>query len=332
VLDVDVALASKRQVAEHLVSSAPRLNGRANPLVWVQASPGQVIELPAYGGGKVQSRSRFKRWVAAALMALAIALGIGMAVTPTAKLRLQAIEANHAYHKMTTQTASLAQKRGDLLLLTEKINAIKTVAQDAVDAPRLMNHLTNLLPDDTYLVSLTVQGRKVSLYGQTPNAAAFMQMLSNQKGFVDVKAPIAAIRPSGGTRDTFTIEFGLAPGLFAALQSAPSPVNGASGASAALAGASAPASTASSAPGPANSTSTSTSPSSTPSSTLSGAASTPNTGASAPAATASAAKSTLGPMNPGPAGAVTGQPATGGATFGGASFGGSSSQPAGKKP
>jgi general secretion pathway protein L len=257
--------------------------------------------------------------LAVALIALAIVLGVGMAITPTVKLRMQAIEANDAYHKMITQTSSLSQKRGDLLLLTEKINAIKTVAQDAIDAPRLLTHLITLLPDDTYLVSLTVQGRKVSLYGQTPNAASFMQMLSNQKGFIEVKAPIAAIRPSGGTKDTFTIDFVLAPGVFTAVQagglesSASAQVS--ASASAPMVSASGPVSAASAAL----------------------AASAPKVGASTPATADSGTgtKPSLGAMNPGATGSVTTPPVSGppAASFGGgATFGGSPAQPAGKKP
>lgn len=238
-LHVELALASRRQVVAFIQASEDRLARHQSPLVWVRTqsshNPGQVIEFTAYGDNKVQALGRQKRWVALALLAVAAALGAGILATPTFKLRMQAIEANHAYYKKQTETSGLSQQRSDLVLLSEKIAAIKTVTADAIDAPRLLSQLTQLLPDDTYLVSLSVQGRKVSLYGQTPNAAALMQLLSNQKGFLEVKAPIAAIRPSGGSKDTFTIDFQLAPGLLSAVQSAasveaPAVANAASGA------------------------------------------------------------------------------------------------------
>ena len=71
--------------------------------------------------------------------------------------------------------------------------------------------LTQALPDDTSLLNLQLQGLKVTMAGQTTNAAALMQHLSAQPGVRDVRAPSAATKPLGVTKESFSIEFMLDP-------------------------------------------------------------------------------------------------------------------------
>ena len=209
----ELVIASRRQTEAYVAQCGDRLRGVQAPLVWVIGTTGAetATELPGFGESRVQAHNQTRRWIAYALVGLALGLMAAMAVTHTAQLRLTAIEANDAYFALVEKTKALTKKRGELQALADKVTALKDLTADNTDPLRLMSRLTDVLPDDTNLVSLTVQGRKISLYGQTPNAAALMQLLSAHEGFRDVKAPVAAIRPSGGTKDTFTIEFTLAP-------------------------------------------------------------------------------------------------------------------------
>ena len=85
---------------------------------------------------------------------------------------------------------------------------------------KVMDLLTQALPDDTSLLGLQVQGLKVTMNGQTTNAAALMQHLSAQPGIREVRAPSAATRPLGVSKDSFSLEFTLDPKML-------SPVDGA---------------------------------------------------------------------------------------------------------
>jgi general secretion pathway protein L len=71
--------------------------------------------------------------------------------------------------------------------------------------------ITEALGDDTSLLSLQVQGHKVSLTGQTANASALMKKLDSLPGLRDVRAPAPATKPLGATRESFTIEFSMDP-------------------------------------------------------------------------------------------------------------------------
>ncbi|HMA07212.1 MAG TPA: PilN domain-containing protein, partial [Ramlibacter sp.] len=70
--------------------------------------------------------------------------------------------------------------------------------------------LTRVLPDDTSLLGLNIQGSKISITGSTSDAAALMQQLSARPELREVKAPTAATRPLGTSKDSFNIEFTLA--------------------------------------------------------------------------------------------------------------------------
>jgi general secretion pathway protein L len=71
--------------------------------------------------------------------------------------------------------------------------------------------ITEALGDDTSLLSVQVQGHKVSLTGQTANASTLMKKLDNLPGLRDVRAPAPATKPLGATRESFTIEFSMDP-------------------------------------------------------------------------------------------------------------------------
>jgi len=71
--------------------------------------------------------------------------------------------------------------------------------------------ITEALGDDTSLLSLQVQGHKVSLTGQTVNASALMKKLDSLPGLREVRAPAPATKPLGATRESFTIDFTMDP-------------------------------------------------------------------------------------------------------------------------
>ena len=78
---------------------------------------------------------------------------------------------------------------------------------------RLLQLLTETLPDGSFLHSLKTQGLKVTVQGMTPDAAALMQALGRVPGLREVKAPSAAVRNPGASLDSFLIEFQLDPDL-----------------------------------------------------------------------------------------------------------------------
>jgi general secretion pathway protein L len=136
-----------------------------------------------------------------------------IALTPTAQLRLRAIEATHAYEVLQQQAAPAQAQREAYLHSVEQLTQVRGVLAERAAPLRLLQLLTETLPDGSFLHSLKTQGLKVTVQGMTPDAAALMQALGRVPGLREVKAPSAAVRNPGASLDSFLIEFQLDPDL-----------------------------------------------------------------------------------------------------------------------
>lgn len=206
---VDVALTSRALVLAHLQKQSERLGVPQQSLeVRLPMGPeARLVTLPGYGEASRRRRERWMAWGMVLLGLLLVALLVSVAVTPTLQLRLRAIDAAQAYSALTQKVGPTLAQREDLVrrsLQLQELNAI--VAESAQPLP-VLEGLTRVLPDDSWLQTLQLQGAKVTITGQTPNAAALMRQLGATPGVSDVKAPTAAIKPPGAPKEVFTIEF-----------------------------------------------------------------------------------------------------------------------------
>ena len=211
---IELVLASRRQVEQYVHTQAPRLNGVV-PEVWALAGGGTPVALAGFGEKQRSAYIAGWRRIGYALLLLVLGLLIAIALTPTAQLRLRAIEAVNAYTAVHQRTQPLTQQREVLVKTAERLVELKDTMAVTIDPLRVMDLLTQALPDDTSLQSLQIQGLKVTMAGLTTNAAALMQHLSTQPGMRDVKAPTAATRRQGSSQENFTVEFLLEPKVFA---------------------------------------------------------------------------------------------------------------------
>lgn len=207
-LEVEIALASRRQIEGALRAAAPRLRGRS-PEVWAGGAKPVVFE--GYGAPLRLRQAARRRAGLLVLLGLAAALVAAIAVTPTAKLRLQALQANAAHEQLRAATAPQVRLRDQLVSARAQVQAIGQVLAARPDALPVLALVTRLLPDNTFLLRLELRGQTVRLTGQTDNAANLMQILGDHPGLRDVRAPTAATRPAGATKENFTIEFTLDP-------------------------------------------------------------------------------------------------------------------------
>jgi general secretion pathway protein L len=131
--------------------------------------------------------------------------------TPTAQLRLQAIQAASAMEALTDRTAALVRKRDELTRLNDKLRALETIAADRVDPIGVIAYLTQRLPDDSSLLSLDIQKAKITAVGHTSDSSALLQSLSSDPVLRDVRSPTAVTRLPGATKEAFTVEFLMNP-------------------------------------------------------------------------------------------------------------------------
>src|SRR5690606_18113686 len=75
----------------------------------------------------------------------------------------------------------------------------------------LLDLLTQLVPDDTWVRQVQAAGTKVTIHGHTPDTAVLMNVLSRHPDVKEVKSPQATQRGIGSTKESFVIEFQLQP-------------------------------------------------------------------------------------------------------------------------
>jgi general secretion pathway protein L len=208
---VETALLSRRQLDGYLKSQSHRWQEGKQPELWVLAADNPPIVLAGFGEAARARRIAARRRTGYGLLLLALLVLAAVAITPTLQLRARAIEAVNAYTDLHNRTAPLARQREALVKTTDRLTVVSELVSGGVDPLTVLDLLTQALPDDTSLLNLQLQGLKVTMAGQTTNAAALMQHLSAQPGVRDVRAPSAATKPLGVTKESFSIEFMLDP-------------------------------------------------------------------------------------------------------------------------
>ena len=103
-----------------------------------------------------------------------------------------------------------------MVLASNKLNALSEILGERVEPLRVIDTLTQVLPDDAAVQALQLVGTKVSLSGQATDAAELMQKLGQQPGIRDVRAPAAATRLNNSNKESFSIEFVVDPKVFGA--------------------------------------------------------------------------------------------------------------------
>lgn len=220
---IDIALASRRQIAQYLQSQAHRLGGDT-PEVWALPPTGAPIVFAGYGEDRRRAHGARGRRLRYGLLGLVLAFAAAIAITPTLQLRARAIEAVRAYDAVALRTPPLVKERETLLQTVEQLTALSELLTGRIEPLRVLERLTTVLPDDTALQGFTLKGQKLTLSGLTGNASALMQLLGDQPGMRDVRAPSAATRTGGAnSKENFVIELTLDPQEFGVAMAPPPP-------------------------------------------------------------------------------------------------------------
>lgn len=215
-LQVHAALSSRPLIAAHLAATDPAAS-LDNFEVWVpQTQDGRHVLVPGFAEGRRQSRSTAWRWASATLLLVALALVATMAATPSLQLYLRSKQAEAALSALQQKAIPVLSEREAFTLATEKLGQLSDMLASSTPPMPVLQLITEALADDTSLLSVQVQGNKVSLSGQTVNTSSLMKQLSTTPGLKDVRAPAPATKPPGATRESFTIEFSIDPDLWAA--------------------------------------------------------------------------------------------------------------------
>lgn len=204
---VDLALASRKRVAGHLEQQAPRLSDMTTPEVWVCPDQGEPIVMAGYGEGRRTQDAVRQRRIGYGLLVCAALLLAAMGLTPSMQLWLRAQEAQRGHQELALRARPALVEREAMQASMAQLNALAEVLSSRVDPLRLLELLTRVLPDDTAVQNLKLQGQSVTISGQTGDAARLMQLLGEQEGLREVRAPTPATRLPGASKENFTVAF-----------------------------------------------------------------------------------------------------------------------------
>lgn len=209
--EVQVAITSLRQ-AERCLDIVRQNHGDSLPIddtiqFWAPGEPPIVLRQAGSGQPRAAQSSRSVLRKEAWLMLLAALLSGAVAVTPAAKVRLRAIEAQHSYDALAASVKPLVDSRERLIRANQQLQEVAELMSERGNPLAVLDELSRLLPDDVVLNRLEISGQVVRIAGTADNAAGLMGLISANSAFGDIRAPSPATRPPGATKDSFVIEF-----------------------------------------------------------------------------------------------------------------------------
>jgi Tfp pilus assembly protein PilN len=204
-IKVSFALASRAAVTRYLASKSDVLSAR-QPEVWARSAEG-VIPLAGYGEQKRYGRERWLGRGMVLLATLALVELALIAISPYVQTRARLFEANAQYEALLAKASPpLRVREGFQHTVGLLDEANESLRGGRPDIPSLLDELTRIIPDDTFISELRLRqgGRKINLSGETENASRLLQHISADKLFSEVKSTGASSRVRD--RETFSLE------------------------------------------------------------------------------------------------------------------------------
>ena len=203
--EVRLALASLTHVRGHLEREAPRLRGKA-PEVWFDAQ--EPVVLRGFAEPYREALQQKSRRRILMLLAGVAGLVVLLAASPVLQERHQTFEAQASLAATEKEAAPVIAQRDELGKINSRMGRIESTMQLRPDALRILEKLTQALPDDTVLTRLDISpAGTVSIQGETANAAKVQEILGNVEGFSEVRPLGASNRNRSNDKEVFQIEW-----------------------------------------------------------------------------------------------------------------------------
>lgn len=144
----------------------------------------------------------------AALGAVALA-AMAAIVVPTAWLAVERFPLADRAAKTQAEAEEVRRLLGQVEKMSEGLGAIVKIKAESPSVVRVLDRITALLPDDTYLDQFNVVGREIEIEGTTRASAALVRALESTPMFekVNYVAPVTRDPVSGAERFHFSIQY-----------------------------------------------------------------------------------------------------------------------------
>jgi type II secretory pathway component PulL len=106
--------------------------------------------------------------------------------------------------ELRSQTMDVSQLKQEVLIIEDEIKPIQSFPRQKV--PEVLSHLNSIIPKNSYLSRLTLEGGTIQIEGFSPDAAQLVKLLNDEPMYKEVRFT----RGIGGEKDAFGIDFKLA--------------------------------------------------------------------------------------------------------------------------
>jgi general secretion pathway protein L len=201
---VDLAVVSLSATMAYLAREHDVHEINANE-VWAEVNENMLV-LSGFGEGRRERLYR-KRLVRAVLMlgyCAAVVIVLAGAAAFSKYLELQQYEAFAS--DIQREAGGASTMRESVLRANDTISAVNEMLRAHPNPHYELGRLTQILGDESYLESLSVNGREMRLRGRASNASELMELLIKDPAYSTVTAPQAIVKtPDGQERFTLSV-------------------------------------------------------------------------------------------------------------------------------
>lgn len=150
-------------------------------------------------------------WLTWGLLALTVVLLLGYAASPLVYRHQQSLAHTLAHNELVKRTAEQQQQREKLQNQHQQYQSLLSELETHAEPLNVLEQLSTVVPDHTYLVQLRLQERQVTVEGQTPNALELLNLLQGTPGLSGVQLAGAVQRHPQTGKDIFQLQMRFQP-------------------------------------------------------------------------------------------------------------------------
>lgn len=161
-------------------------------------------------GSRLASGEAGRRLPVMSLLILMVAFAAA-AASPLLRLKYAATELTAAVAAAESDLAENRALQDEADRLTRAVQVIAKAKSETPSPIRILNVLSTVLPDDTFLVQLDISGREMVLEGKTAASATIVGLIETAPLFGAVTYRTPVTREGGFERFNFAVELGAGP-------------------------------------------------------------------------------------------------------------------------
>lgn len=163
----------------------------------------------AFAVRSVKPQRALQRWMqvfVGVVAILMIAIMVSPALMPLVLEREAVRKSVRHIVEQEPLSIPIRHKLDDLRLHAEIAAELRIQLESDLPLASLIEALTQVVPDDTWLDRIDLNGREVRITGLTGNTTDLIAQFGRQPAFVDVRATVASVRDSTLNKERFTLD------------------------------------------------------------------------------------------------------------------------------